>query len=146
MRYFTSLVTGRPLNVGGRSFIFEPVEPMGGSWLGVLTVDDESAASILAAATEAASEITEAEYDRLKKKRQAQGTQPDLTPSRTPQPPPLPLVAGASHAERPTNSIGADPASAAAETVASISLLTTSKQPPPEPLLDTAPVKRRKAA
>ena len=64
-RYFKSLGAGRPITLGGRSFTFEPVEPMGGSWAGVLAVDEESAATILAGA---GLEISEARYNELKKK------------------------------------------------------------------------------
>lgn len=148
-RYFQSTVTGRPLYVGGRSFIFEPVEPMGGSWLGVLAVDDESSANILAAETVAVWEITADKYDSLKKKLRTTGTARDFAPSQTPQLPPQPLVASAGRAERPANSTTEwNPAEASkptpAPTVPSVTLATTDKSPPAEPLLENVTTKRKK--
>lgn len=143
-RYFSSLGTGRPLVVGGRSFIFEPVEPMGGSWAGVLAVDDPSAASILA---DAGLEITEARYNELKKKA-AGRTTPGFVPSPMPQLQPQPLEAPANRAGGHTDSNSertATPDNAVPPT-ASVTLATTSKLPPAEPLFEAEPVKRRKAA
>ena len=50
MRYFLTINASHPYIAGGLTFSFEPVQNRGGSWLGVLSVDDESAASALAAA------------------------------------------------------------------------------------------------
>lgn len=139
-RYFQSIVTGRPLEVGGRSFIFEPVEPMGGSWAGVLAVDDESAANILA---NAGLEITEAVYNRLKKKLPIAETVQGFVPSQTPQLPPQPIVVSAVRAEDRTSF------SSKIEEVkpaTSVSLSTTNKKPPFDPLLENITPKRRKVA
>lgn len=143
-RYFQSTVTGRPLYVGGRSFIFEPVEPRGGSWLGVLAVDDESSATILAAQTVAVWEITPEKYESLKKKLRATGTSQGFAPSQPPRLPPQPLAANAGRAEHPANSTteAANPAPAA--TVPSVTLATTDKSPPVEPLLENVTTKRKK--
>lgn len=138
-RYFLSLVTGRPLQVGGRSFIFLPVEPMGGSWAGVLAVDDESAANILA---EAGLEITEERYNSLKKKQTGQVTVQGYVPLQTRQQPPLPIVGNAVHVEARTSS-SSSVESASIPTV-SVTLSTTSKSPPFEPLLVNDTPKRRK--
>ena len=143
-RYFQSTVTGRPLYVGGRSFIFEPVEPMGGSWLGVLAVDDESSANILAAETVAVWEITADKYESLKKKLQSTATSRDFAPSQTPQLPPQPLVASAGVAERQAASTTDAVKSAPAATVPSVTLATTDKSPPVEPLLESVATKRKK--
>lgn len=149
-RYFQSSVTGRPLVVntpaGERSFNFEPIEPMGGSWLGVLAVDDDSAASILANC-EGAWEIMAEKYDALKKKRAGVATAKGFAPSRTPQLPPQPLVASADPAERRSDSpSNSDILAQVSKPVASVSLLTTDKKPPAEPLLDIGLPRRRKAA
>ena len=144
-RYFQSLGAGRPIQLGDRSFVFEPIEPMGGSWAGVLAVDDESAANILAGA---GLEITEARYNELKKKvtdQMGRGSVPSRTP---PQLPPQPLVASANRAEVRTdsNSESTTPAAVAPAT-ASVELATTTKQPPFEPLLEVVTTStRRKAA
>jgi hypothetical protein len=146
-RYFQSIVTGRPLSVGGRSFIFEPVEPMGGSWTGVLAVEDDAAASVLAADGGSVWEITEQKFDELKKKRSGLGTSPGLKSSPPPRPPPLAIevVESAERVAAPTSSTAETQQAAEAKAVGpSVELKTTDKQPPPEPLLDTAPLKRKK--
>lgn len=69
MRYFINTNAGRPLEVGGRSFTFESVGQRGGSWLGVLAVDEESAANILAnCGVHGVEECPHLTYDSLKKK------------------------------------------------------------------------------
>lgn len=142
LRYFQSLGAGRPINLGGRPFIFEPVEPMGGSWIGVLALDDESGANILASA---GLEITQERYDSLKKKRMGQSTAQDSGPSRTPPKlPPQPIVVAAARAEdRIVSSSEASPVPVPQKTV---TLKTTSVKPPQEPILEADAPKRRKAA
>lgn len=155
-RYFQAFVTARPIVVDGQSFTFERVEPMGGSWLGVLAVDDPVAANKLAAA---GYEIDQARYDSLKKKVTGAGRAPVLPQSRQPQLPPQPLAQSASPAGHhgssgdsgPTGAAGlsAESASQSTETrapLASVSLLTTNKKPPTEPLLDTGVRKTRRRA
>lgn len=148
-RYFQSHVTGRPLMVGDRSFIFEPVEPMGGSWLGVLAVDDESAANTLAR-SEAAWEITQEKFDDLKKKRTGGATPHGFVPSQTPQLPPLRLEAAASPAGPRSGSASEAaapaPGGGAKPAIGTVALLTTNKVPPVEPMLEQPVAKRRKAA
>ena len=69
MRYFLSTSAALPVHVGGFAFEFEPVALRGGSWLGVLAVEDDSAASALASSgIGSVSEIDLAKYDGLKKK------------------------------------------------------------------------------
>lgn len=119
---------------------------MGGSWLGVLAVDDESAASILAT-SEAAWEITFEKFDALKKKRAQPGTAQGFAPSQTPQLPPQPLAVPASPAVAPTASVSeVVPIVGVARALASVNLLVTDKKPPAEPLLEIGNAKRRKAA
>ena len=76
MRYFQTSNATRPYRAGGVGFEFEPVELIGGSaWLGVL-VADEPAASILAGAEfPQVTELTQTEYDSVKKKIQERGQQ-----------------------------------------------------------------------
>lgn len=138
-RYFQSLGAGRPINIGGRSFIFEPTEPMGGSWSGVLAVDDESSASILA---DAGLEISFEQFESLKKKRTTTLTAQGYVPLQRPQSPPLPLEASVSPAESRSGSN-----SNATETVTilpSVELGTTTLKPPAEPALETTVEKRKR--
>lgn len=144
-RYFTALASGRPLEVGGRSFVFELVSPLGGGWLGVLAEADEASASILAA--HGVDEITEERYNTLKKKRQTGVTPP--ASQRLPKPPPaiLRLAPSADPAAPRPTSTATEPEKPAAPVVTgpSISLQVTDKAPPPEPLLDDQPKKTRRA-
>lgn len=85
MRYFinTSTIPGRPVTVGDSSFTFEPVGLRGGSWSGILAVE-ESAASILASAgIPTIGEITEERYESEKKK--AATSNPSLASLTPPQ-------------------------------------------------------------
>jgi hypothetical protein len=141
-RYFKAFVTGRPLSVGGRSFIFEPVEPMGGSWAGVLAVDDESTASVLA---DAGYEITEERYNQLKKKVTPAGIAPAFVPLQQPKAPRSAIVESVGRAVDRT-AFASETAAKAEVAAPSVILATTTKQPPFEPLLEPAPVKRRRAA
>lgn len=152
-RYFQAFVTARPVEAGGQSFIFERIEPMGGSWLGVLAVDDPVAANKLA---EAGYEIDEARYDALKKKVAGVEKRNDFVRSRTPQLPPQPLALNASPAEPRGNSgdnasgvemgVGSsEMADAPKAPLPSVSLKTTSKKPPAEPILEQGERKPRKA-
>jgi hypothetical protein len=147
-RYFKSFGAGRPLELGGRSFVFEPVMPMGGGWLGVLVETDEVSASILSSNADRVSEITEAQYNELKKKRSGRGTTPASRQSQTPRPSHHPLVQNAVLAGRPPGSAGTEkkgPAKAEEIDVGpSVTLGVTDQEPPPEPLLDNAPKKQRK--
>lgn len=143
-RYFESQVVGRPLVAGDRSFTFEPSVPMGGHWLGVLAVDDDSAASVLAT-SESAWEITEERWDELKKKRA--GTVPGYVPSRPPPLPPQPLVVPAARAAAPTASPSeAEVVAITGKPIVSVSLLTTTAKPPAEPLLEVGAAKQRRKA
>lgn len=69
-RYFTTRNASRPFKAGGLAFEFEPYEQTGGgSWLGVLAVEDDAAASILAGRfPEIVIEIDEDAYEAIKKK------------------------------------------------------------------------------
>lgn len=116
---------------------------MGGSWAGVLAVDDESAANILAGA---GLEIAEARYNELKKKVRGQPTAPVSGPSRTPpQLPPQPIVVSAARAEDRIDS-NSSMVVPGAPSFVSVTLGTTSKQPPADPLLEMPSQKRKKAA
>lgn len=69
MRYFKTSNASRLYKAGGLSFAFDPMENIGGIWSGVLAVEDDSAAGILAAAKfSQVEEITAEDFDGLKKK------------------------------------------------------------------------------
>lgn len=148
MRYFLNHNASRPLSLGGASFDFEPIALRGGSWLGVLALEDnDPRVSILAAAHPwQASEISEARYDELKKK----------IPSRTgksgsPQRPDLRLhpvdVQAASKNTDPTSSkagVEANAESAPDYGDTSEELKLTDESPPFEPITDSEPKRIRK--
>lgn len=141
-RYFQSFGAGRPIELGGRSFIFEPVEPLGGSWIGVLAVDEESAANILA---EAGLEISTEAYEKLKKKVTGEWTPPGFVPSPTPpRLPPQSIVVDAVRAEDRTSFISEKPVPD--QSKKNVVLNTTRQRPPLEPLLEQNEPIRRKVA
>lgn len=136
MRYFLNSSANRPVVVGGHSFSFELVGLRGGSWLGILAVEDDSAASILAASLPSTMDEIDAEhYERLKKKSSAnQGTSP-AWPRPTYQDRSLTV---AERAGRPPI-LGASSPSVidhnSTANITAVSLLTTRNLPPTEPLL-----------
>jgi hypothetical protein len=90
-RYFTTRNASRPFKAGGLAFEFEPYEQTGGgSWLGVLAVE-EPAASILAGKfTGIIIEIDVDAYEAIKKKiqeaRQQLRGNPGARAAATPEP------------------------------------------------------------
>jgi len=139
MRYLVSTNALRPLLAAGRSFEFEPVSLRGGTWLGILAVDDESAAGILASSHDGVDEIPFERYDSLKKKLTAN------SPSSPAWPTPPIAERGVAVAEPVGRSIA--PTTAKAAPVAqSVNLKTTTAQPPFEPLLAGVVKTKRRAA
>jgi hypothetical protein len=141
-RYFQTNCARKAFQAGGRGFVFEPVGNWGGSWFGVLATDDESEASILAAACGGTlEEISFEQYDA--KKKHLTVTQSGLPGSPRPQP------------ENPLNHAVADRVGSlspvfknnggpnSTENVTRVSIFQTSQQPPKEPILEGAGVKRR---
>ncbi len=128
MRFFLNTSAAKPITAGGMTFEFELVGLRGGSWLGILAVADDAAASILAA-TDNSEEIPEANYEELKKK---SPTAPTTSNSPRAQPqPPSPSFAVAEPVGRPT----ASPIVSPSTTLTPITLLTTKQEPPVEQLL-----------
>lgn len=128
MRFFITTNASRPMTAGGRVFTFEPVALRGGTWLGVLAVEDSSAASILADRPQGVDEISAERYEGLKKKLTA-----DSTNSRPARPTlSSPGVAVADPVASPTSRTTSE---AKPVEVASVELQTTTHQPPAEPLL-----------
>lgn len=76
MRYFKTTNATRPYKAGGLSFEFEPVELIGGSsWLGILSVGEPAASVLAGVGFPQVTELTETEYDSVKKKIQEQEQQ-----------------------------------------------------------------------
>ena len=151
MRYFLTVNASHPYIAGGLTFSFEPVQNRGGSWLGVLAVEEDSAASTLASANIVnVAEISFERYDSLKKKvRMAglpsgQSASPQPRPRRTDQV--NGAVAGLAGQRGATRGIGNPmiPNRAPeqpANILPAVSLQSTSVEPPFEALLDAPPDK-----
>lgn len=136
-RYFITTNAALTFAAGGINFPFEPVAQRGGSWLGVLALDNPSDADILiSAGFQQVDEINEARFDSLKKK-------PVASPSNSPVWPtnqkPVGLVVApvvgqsSGHGGSPVD-LSKDPNSTAM--MSSVSLLSGAVTPPHEPLLE----------
>lgn len=68
MRYFTTTNASRRYRAGDYAFTFDPVENIGGTWFGMLSVSDEEGAAIAAALIPQIAEVTAEEFELLKKK------------------------------------------------------------------------------
>ena len=147
MRYFLTINASHPYIAGGLTFSFEPVQNRGGSWLGVLSVDDESAASALAAAgLYGVAEIEEERFLSLKKK--LTGTPDALNGSPKPQRVRTPAAnAEGVRLVEPsgrTRGVGNPLIELPAPKVEAVTLQSTSAEPPREALLDMPSLKSAK--
>jgi len=149
MRYFLTINASRPHIAGGLTFVFEPVQNRGGSWLGILSVADEVAASTLAGASlYGVEEITDERFTSLKKK--LMGIPDALNGSPRPQRVRTPGAReeGVRVVERSGRTPGVGnplierPQPAPAPE--SVSLQTTNAEPPSEALLDSPSLKAPK--
>ena len=136
MRYFLNTSAARPIVAGGITFTFEPVGLRGGSWLGILAVADNAAASILAEShSPNVEEIPFATYDGIKKKLTLGGSRISALPI-LPNPVHNPALAVAARAGLPIAQATANPPTQnSTEMITPVTLLTTRNQPPVEPLL-----------
>ena len=141
MRYFLTTNASLPYVAGGYTFTFEPVQNRGGSWLGVLAVAEDAAASALALASlQNIDEIDFENYDRIKKK--LVPTQTASSASPMPQQQPAGVPVGAVRLVEPqgrTHGVGNPliPRPAApVPVIETVELQSTSAEPPAEPLLD----------
>jgi len=140
MRFFKTSNASRRYYAGGFAFDFEPVENLGGAWLGILAVADEAAASSLASAKiPQVTEIQQEEHDGLKKKplivssfRESQRPLPEV-PRQLPIVPPAPKKESVRLSET------------SSEPVAQVVGLSTGDASPPIDLelADTTPKKTR---
>lgn len=140
MRYFLNTSAARPITAGGETFEFELVGLRGGSWLGILALDDSRAGILAAARAPNTDEISEEAYIAQKKKHSA--TEPNYPAWPTPKSP-EPALAVADRAGSltpPAASKPVDHNSTAGLTA--VSLMMTANSPPAEPLLTPA-AKRR---
>lgn len=114
MRFFKTSNASRQYKAGGSVYIFEPVENIGGSWLGLLAVEDDSAASqLVAAKIPQITEITAEEHEGLKKKPLAPNPhfREQRPQQQTPQLPvvvPAAPVASTSTSKQPTAATGVE--------------------------------------
>lgn len=145
MRYFLSINASRPTVAGGFTFTFEPVQNRGGSWLGVLAVEEDSTASTLAGSGAfGVEEISFDRYDGLKKKVSPVTTSTSASPLPRRVRTPGDAVEGVRLVEQRARAPGVGnpliprrEAPAAPPTpVESVSLQSTTAQPPSEPLLE----------
>jgi hypothetical protein len=148
MRYFLTTVADRPVRAGGRTFQFDPVALRGGSWVGVLALDEESGASILSgSAHPSVSEISQTAYEAEKKKVSnsvASSAEPQrpLAPTHTLVPAALADRAGVVPTGPHSPAVSGGPGMAVTanhenygQTHSAVSLLTTKSNPPADPLL-----------
>ena len=147
-RYFLTVNASRPYVAGGLTFVFEPVQNRGGSWLGVLAVEEDAAASTLASAgLTGVEEISLERFDLLKKKRP--GT--PVSSSASPMPRRVRTPGGAGEAVRLVEQSGRTPGVGnpliprPVPAPESVSLQSTKAQPPYEPLLDAPTAKTNKS-
>lgn len=142
MRYFLTMLADRPVVAGGKAFNFEPVGNRGGSWLGVLAVDDESDANSLAGS--ASHTLEEISLEQYEVKKKALTATPNASPASTRLPPSNPLdhvVADRAGSTSPTFVNNGGPNSTAG--ISAVTILTTPRQPPAEAILDAPSTGRR---
>lgn len=142
-RYFITTNASLTYAAGGINFPFEPVAQRGGSWLGVLAVDEESAANILLeAGFPQVAEIGEERYQIEKKKLEPRQTSSPDSPTRPNRVPGVAGVAGQSSGRGAAK--GVDPARDPNSTagISSVSLLGSTAMPPHEPVLEQTASRR----
>lgn len=137
-RYFLNTNAQRPFVAVGHEFKFDLVGQRGGSWLGVLAVEDDSIASILAGACPGSSveEISAEKYESEKKK--AGGSSIATLPSLL-QPRPAPSLAvadpvGPATGRLPGFENNGGPNSTSG--LGPVNLLSTNRSPPREVIID----------
>lgn len=134
-RYFITTNASRPYTSGGQTFTFEPVAQRGGSWLGVLALEEAAEANILlSAGIPQIAEIDAARYDDLKKKLAGLQTSQSSPPRPKAQPGVAGVVGQSSVRGASAVDLSKDPNSTAGFT--SVSLLSSAATPPHEPLLE----------
>lgn len=143
-RYFISTNASRNYSAGGITFAFEPVSLRGGSWLGVLALEEDSDANILlSAGFPQVAEINQERYENEKKKQTGQRTSSPTQPGN-----PKPVGPGVAEAVGRSSGHGAgdvadlsrNPNSTSG--IGAISLLSAPVTPPHEPLLEQPSTRR----
>lgn len=138
MRYFLNTSAGRPIVAGGETFEFELVGLRGGSWLGILALDEPRASILAAARPTNTDEISEELYEAQKKKHSAVAPSSRASPTPTSSEPALTVADRVGSLTPPP--VSKDPNSTAG--ITAVSLMTTPNVPPAEPLLSAAPKRR----
>lgn len=150
MRYFLNTSAGRPVVAAGQTFEFELVGLRGGSWLGILALEEPGASILAAARAVNTDEISEEIYLIQKKKSSANPPNSPAWPRQSATNPALAIADRAGsptspgdfdRAPNPATAPGGGPNSTSG--VSAVSLMTTTHAPPDEPLLAQPIGKRR---
>lgn len=151
MRYFLNTAAARPVVTGGQTFEFELVGLRGGSWLGILALDEPRASILANGRAPNTDEISEEIY--LVQKKKASANQPN-SPAWPKPSAPNPALAIADRAGSlmspggfdPNVNPGAPPAGPlnpnSTSGLSAVSLMTTANSPPAEPLLGNTPKRK----
>ena len=143
MRYFLNTAAARPVVVDGHTFEFELVGLRGGSWLGILALDEPGASIFANGRVANTDEISEEVYSAQKKKQSANQPNSPGWPQPNSTDPALAIAdrvgslmsPGASNS--PSTPIGVGPGEFnSLSGLTAVSLLTTKNHPPNEPLLE----------
>lgn len=140
MRFLINTSAGKPLVAGGFTFDFELVGHRGGSWFGILAVEDSAASALLALGLPTIGEITEQAYDSQKKKspQADQPSRPSAQPWQTTRP-----RQGQAVAERVGSLIAPLQVSKPSSVIESATLKSAEIHPPEEELLKEVVKSRR---
>lgn len=143
MRYFLNTSAARPAVAGGRTFDFELVGCRGGSWLGILALDEPEASFLAGVNWPNTDEISEELYLLQKKKSSANSPMQPAWPRPSVQGPHLAVAERVGSLMSPAVSSAPAPNSHnSLSGLTAVTLLgTTRNAPPAEPLLG-ASVKR----
>lgn len=134
MRYFACTAANRTYSAGGQPFVFELVGPRGGSWLGILAVEEPAASTLAAADIPQIGEISEERYNDEKKKLTNGSGHFQASEHLSIQEPPSLVLAEV--AGSPTPPTSAEPAPKELEKIDGPVLETTEEVPPSDPILE----------
>jgi hypothetical protein len=139
MRYFLNTSAAKPVVAGGETFEFELVGLRGGSWLGILALDEPRASVLAAARAPNTDEISEEIYLVQKKKLSVTPSNSSERRTQSSSEPALTVADRVGSLTPPAASKAIAPNSTS---ITAVSLMMTSNSPPPEPLLSQAPKRR----
>lgn len=142
MRYFLNTSAAKPVVAEGQTFTFELVGLRGGSWLGILAIEEPGASILAAARAPNTDEIPLAAYEVQKKKSSVNQPNSPAWPKPTSQGPAFAVAEPAGNRMSRADSSAAFPSAGvgvpdhnSTSGITSVSILTTKNSPPVEPLL-----------